>query len=159
MASLGGTASDVVSMFLGVAIIQGAFGRQDGVVSEQESIDFDASTIDGLRDAGHIKWTCTSSGKRGWQLTSQCIAQMKISNAVSEGSKVLEPRPVEVTDMTSYEVIVKLHDEGWTWKSLPQNAKGRKALPAVPTRDDAGDKVASGKIFYTSAVACRQYLQ
>ena len=92
----------------------------------------------------------------GYQFTQAGLSNLKVSNKLSAGLPLLEPRLLlALADLTDFEKLTMLMDRGWTWKPL-LSAAAVKKLAAIQL-DDRG-AVTSEKVFYTSLVPHTAYL-
>ena len=94
-----------------------------------------------------------------WQLTALGVQQLQCLRRVAAARPCLEPRPgVPVEDLSNYERLVMLFDQGWQWRPLPSTPAARAALPAFPFVQEAQHGGAAHRIFYTTLEVNAEYL-
>ena len=90
-----------------------------------------------------------------WALSEAGVAHMSACTVLRDPQPVFAVRGLPLTELTTFELCVKLRDADWEWRLwLPKGARPKKALPIPDGYLPGADRV----WFSTAAQASRSYL-
>ena len=104
-----------------------------------------------LEQAGLVKQVSDSR----WALSEARVAHMSACAVLRDPQPVFAVRGPPLTELTTFELCVKLREADWEWRLwLPKGARPKKALPIPDGYLPGADRV----WFSTAAQASRSYL-
>ena len=92
-----------------------------------------------------------------WKLTGAGIVALEYQRRLGSPSPLFQPRALPIANLTTFELVLKLQVDGWTWQRLPAKLADRSALKYCV--GDADGHGMSPKVWYTAGVTVqRAYL-